>query len=423
MALHQDTSWEVRTAGSANNGTGFHDRIPGTSVDYSQQNASQLSINDLVGSAASVTVTSAAAGFTLAMTGNVIRIRGGANFTVGFYEIVLFNAANSVNLDRIPCTGAGANGLGEVGGAQINCDLIDTIVVPGNAVYIKVGVYAAHPAVLFNQTYSKTLPLSILGYNAARGDNPRDADRPLIEMGANIFSINDVAKIKNIRFSGSGANIVNATNTAVSNLLLENCSFSQLAIAGVTNCLNAAGAFIAIMSLVDCEFFGAAGGTKYGLQHSSLGSLFVINCYFHNLTDGIFTAAQTYKFICFNVFANLSNTGINEGASATNGGHIINNTFVGIGRSGVYSSSPTVIPIYCMNNTFSDCVTAGIEGIFVRPMYNNFFNCGVPWVGGTLNPVNNNTFVAPQFFTPGSNYALQRTSGLIDRAFSMRLGV
>ena len=415
MALVATTVWEVRQAGNAVNGGGFNDRIPGTSVDYSQQNASQLSIINLVGSAASVTVTSVAAGFTNAMVGNIIRIRGGANFTVGFYEIVAFNAANSVNLDRIPCTGAGVNGLAEVGGAQNNFDLIDVVVVPGNTVHVKSGTYAAHPAVTITAAGTKQSPLSILGYNVARGDAPTANNRPLIEMDINSFKFGAVINIKHIRFSGSNVKLLDCTQVGAAIFLIENCKFSHTAVAGAASCIGI-GQGNDALSVLDCEFSGL-GPLTYGISAQFYPIFTVMNCYFHNLNLGIFVAGSEFPQICFNIFAQV-NFGIYLSSSYA---VIVLNSFIQT-TTGVYTDA-TSAGTLCMNNTFSDCAAAGLDGLFKAVLYNNFFNCATPWIGGTLNPVDNNTFVNPQFVTPGSNYALQRTSGLIDRAFSMRLGV
>ena len=415
MALVATTAWEIRATGSANNGSGYNDRIPGTSVDYSRQNASQLSINDLVGAVASVTVTSVIGGFTQAMVGNVMRIRGGVNFTVGFYEIVLWNSANSVNLDSVPVTGIGANGLAEVGGGQINLNLIDTVVVPGNTVWIKSDTYAAHPITGFTAITTIYLPLGILGYDVARGDNPTGDNRPLLQFtGANTLTFTaggsaTHTKIRNIRFEFSSGRLGIQANG--SSTLLENCKIYS----GGSYCFlaNIGGRIICI----DCEFYGMIA-TTIGIYSAS--SLIAVNSYFHDLEIGISSGSDLEEKIFFSIFHNCQTAGIHDNGNSHH--KIINCTFSSIPR-GFYQTVAASQSALFMNNTFSDCSIAGIVSVNAKIMNNNFFNCAAIVIGSNYGLEDNNMFVNPQFVTPGSVFALQRTSGLIDKAFSMRLGV
>ena len=74
MALTGGTQWEIRADGDETNGGGFYDRDPGTSVDYCQQAAAQLSLSDLTTDGAGTGLGSVTGGFTAAMVGNIIRI-------------------------------------------------------------------------------------------------------------------------------------------------------------------------------------------------------------------------------------------------------------------------------------------------------------------------------------------------------------
>lgn len=419
MALAPATAWEVRTTGSANNGSGFNNRIPGTSVDYSQQNASQLSKADLACAAGSVTVTSVTNGFTNAMVGNVMRIRSGTNFTPGFYEIVQFNGVGSVDLDRVPVTANGSIGVAEVGGAQINLDLIDTVVVAGNTIWIKANTYAAHPAVTLTGAYTFYLPLSVIGYNAARGDNPTGANRPIIQMGTNAVQLgnasNPMIKIRNIAFEGSGT--YNLQRSASLALLLENCK--------ITNLKSTAGATTLIywannLTLIDCELSGTAGSTSVGINIGSSGANCVINSYIYNLTTGIDISSNLVAHVLFNIFAKCNDAIV----TGNNGLICINNVFAEIYNDAINITGTDYTPLL-MNNSFSDVVGDAIESVRGYLKNSNFFGCGIK-INGLYFPerlADNNIYVNPQFVTPGSNFALQRTSGLIDRAFSNRLGV
>jgi len=427
MALHQDTIWEVRTGGNNENGGGFHNRVPGTSVDYTFQNAPQLDLTDIACAGAGVTtITSVVGGFTAEMVGNIIKFHAGANFLTEFFEIVTVNSANSVTLDRTPATGVGANGHGKVGGGQVNCDLLDSVVVPGNTIYIQNGIYAAHPAITFTDSFTRALPLTIEGYNTLRGTRPTGNNRPVIQMGGNTITFKGFTKTSNISFEGTGDPIITWVSSGGNvgpAYFFTNCKFTNLASVGSSSCIKLLYSpnNTDNLLLIDCEFLGTAGATSYGVQDKVAGNTLnvsVLNCYFHNLTRGINIVGVTSVLdVAFSIFA-VCSYGVAGGGSIAC--RITNCTFDSISIDGFANGGEGTTFI---NNNFSNCVNAGINSQASVVMYNNFFGNGNNWTGGTLNPVDNNTFIAPQFVTPGSNYALQRTSGLIDRAFSMRLGV
>ena len=427
MSLPTTANWEVRITGNANNGGGFNNRIPGTSIDYSQQNASQLSKADLACAAGSTTVTSATNGFTPQMVGNYMRIRAGANFTVGFYEIVQFNGVGSIELDRVPVTGIGANGVAEVGGAQIQISAaVVSDFIAGNTIHVKTGTYAAHPNIALTDSGQFTVK-AISGYDVVRGDAPIGNNRPLLQLGVNKISYSGVVlnlEIKNLRIESSNTKVIDPINTNF-NLFLKNVKITHTAIAGgPLYCLygSAGGNY----TILDCEFSGTAGAISYGINPFGT-ALTVLNSHFHDLTSGIVLAGGSSGLnVLFCIFNRMAQSAIvgSEMSSC-----IINNTFANCGRSGFQNVIFGIIGgDLVINNTFSDCITAGMETLsdpFIC-RNNNFYGCGVPVLSSafrSLRLCDNNTYVNPQFVAPGSNYALQRTSGLIDRAFSMRLGV
>lgn len=426
MALAALTTWEIRTTGNANNGGGFNNRIPGTSVDYSQQNASQLSKADLACAAGAVTVTSATLGFTNAMVGNLMRIRAGNNFTVGFYEIVQFNGVGSVDLDRVPVTAVGSNGVAEVGGAQIQLSaVVVSALVAGNTIYIQNGVYAAHPAVSITAG-TPTLAIKIYGYNAARGDSPTGNNRPVLQMGANIFTIVTTAICligKHFRLEGSGHNIA-LTNSFIG-ITLENVKITNTAAAGTVELITTPAQEVSV-NLLDCELSGTAGATSIATDINRLFT--AMNCFFHDLTYGVVIGNSNEPFanLTFNIFARIGQSAISQGGANAVDLNCVNNTFANCGRSGIYLIN-TITP-FIINNSFTDCVVAGIE-IPNTPYIaknNNFFSCGVAAITHALYPLricDNNIYVNPQFFTPGTLFSEQRTSGLIDTGFSNELGV
>ena len=176
MSLPNATAWEVRVTGADTNGGGYTNLVPGTSVDYSQQAAAQLSPTDLA-CANSTTLTSAVGGFTASMQGNLIQIAGGTNFTAGFYQIVAYTNSNTVALDRNPTSGAAATlGTGAIGGALATPGKAFAAMLGSNICWIQQGVYSL-PAVLPALAGGGSgAPVCVFGYKAIRGDGDGDAN-------------------------------------------------------------------------------------------------------------------------------------------------------------------------------------------------------------------------------------------------------
>lgn len=120
MTITASAQWWVRTDGDDTNGAGYDATLAGgSSVNYSDQAAAQLTLTDLATpGAGSTTLTSATGGFTDAMIGNAIRIESGTNFQAGWYFMTARASSNSCTLDRTPSSGgAGSSGNGKLGGA------------------------------------------------------------------------------------------------------------------------------------------------------------------------------------------------------------------------------------------------------------------------------------------------------------------
>ena len=412
MALHANTLWEIRTTGNSENGGGFHDRIPGTSVDYSEQNAPQLDLTDLACAAGSITITSAVGGFTQAMVGNVMQIHAGANFVVGFYEIVTRNSANSIDVDRIPVTGIGANGHGKVGGGLTLITQIQAVVVNGNIIYVKSGTYTYVANTAIVATGSIQYPINIIGYDVARGANPTGNNRPLMHMQTFSFGPARYAHVHNLRIDGSHNTLIVAP-AQPSFVSFRNCYFENTAVAGTKYCIGAS--IFAVVN--DCEFMGTAGATSYGIS-TSQG--IVLNSYFHDLTYGVDVASAGVS-VLYSIF-NRVNYGVNYAAVGWAGGCIQNCTFYSVAIDAIRSSAATQYNTAIINNIFHNVVgnAINVNTKFIRN--NLFFGCGLETVYNAdynEGKVNAN----PLFTVPGTDFSLNRNSPAIDMAFSMRLGV
>lgn len=431
MALNAGTIWEVRTTGNANNGGGFFNRLPGTSVDYSQQNASQLAITDLVGALASVVVTSVIGGFTAGMVGNLMQIRGGVNFTVGFYEIVQWNSGNSVNLDRVPVVGAGSGGLAEVGGALISPETFILQGVANNICYVKSGTYTFTATRTQVNTY-----IRLFGYDTSRDVAPTGNSRPLIQLGAFWIAIIAGLALENFRFTGSATQLILGGD--VYPFVCFNCKFENTNNAGTRNCI-----YVSLakeIKLIDCEFSGTPGATSYGFNAPgnsgnvnnglNFGAYF---CFFHDLTYGFnepwfsFPYLGTIFFKC--TFARMGITAINNPYGANPSSYPINVLFCSFYQSGSYHLNiENHVGNIVYGNTFEGATISAIRDNAVPDNdswwinSNNFWNNGASVIGCKLDL--NNIGLNPLFVNPaGNDFNFGPGSPCIDNALGIRLGV
>lgn len=209
MTIHADVEWEIRTTGAATNGGGFYDKNPGTSVDYSQQDAAELALSDAASDGAGTGISSTTGGFTAAMEGNCMFLTG-SSFTEGWYVIVTYTDTNNVVIDR----SAGANQSGgtcNVGGAwDVSGATRDALFFNGtnkgdyNSVWWKKGDYVTPYTIVVAANY-----LHVFGFDVTHGDSPQGNDRPLVDFGA------------------GGTHYYMYFNTAADYLVLMNMRFSS----------------------------------------------------------------------------------------------------------------------------------------------------------------------------------------------------
>jgi hypothetical protein len=239
MALSASTVWECQVGGSDTAaGGGFNATRAGAGTDYSLQTTAQYSPTDLAAGSGSTTLTSAAAGFTSAMVGNLIRITAGTNVAAGHYEITAYTNSTTVTLDRTPTSGGAlSGGTGYVGGALASPGYAGSVMQTGNDVWIKAGTYALTSTtrnvsggrVTTNGGSNQDVARWI-GYTITRGDS---STRPLLQASGAFASqtlvtltsdtqwenidIDGASKTSVLGLSGSGAwvlktKIVNCTN-------------------------------------------------------------------------------------------------------------------------------------------------------------------------------------------------------------------
>lgn len=139
-AITSNTVWRIRVGGSNTNGGGYDSTISGATTDYTDQDAAQLTVTDIV-TIGNTTVTSVTGGFTTAMIGNCLRIVGD-----NYYFITARASSNSITVDRN--TGTAVAQTGSIGGAFATQDVfwtggsiaqpsITSPLAPGHIVYIR----------------------------------------------------------------------------------------------------------------------------------------------------------------------------------------------------------------------------------------------------------------------------------------------
>lgn len=413
MALSAGGLWGVRTGGNDLNGCYFYDEIPGTSVDYTDQDAAQAAFIALTTpGAGSTTLTDGAAGglFTTAMPGNGVYISAGVNFVAGMYYIKTWTDANNVVLDRSASpAGAGANGVGNVGGSRAT--LLDAFfegTSPGDTIWIMAGTYTLTEVIAVAKVGTPTSTIKVYGYNATRGDQPVDTDRPYIVCTpAFHIDLPDHWIIEHFRMLGSAVQVLQLSGdySRARNIFAHNDS-------GVANrygiyadgdgnvvedceCLSDAGYAL---------YIGLDGIARFNECHDSVRGIFagatqvvLINNLCYDNTDGIYTTVDCVK--------------------------IQGNTLDGNSGIGIDLAGGEICDL--VNNILSNNVT-GVNATNARESnyldFNDFFTNGTDVTN--VDKGANTLSVDPDYVNRGlKNFALNPTSGLLDEGLCLRKGV
>lgn len=347
--LSSTTTWEVRTTGNDANGACFDSNSGG--VDYSQQDAAQYHPLDLATSGAgSTTLESATAGFTSNMVGNCIKISSGTNFQAGRYQITSFFSSTSVVLDATPSSGgAGADGVGRVGGAAFSPGEIGGQIVAGNDVWLKYGTYTTtttavnvpQGTVSRSAIGTATLPIRFMGYDVTRGD--KTGNRPTFAGGppnGQTLMLWGAGLISNIILDGRaitadiGINYGGSTNTLeVDNVQL--IGFQSNAIRNGTSSSN--------LYLYDVEVTSCTTNAAIALTAS--GSLFIVGSNIHdNTVSGVSITGSAARLIVDRTLFDTNKNGSSGNAIVfTLGSHLImnNSTIYNSGSHGIDLQSNT----------------------------------------------------------------------------------
>ncbi len=288
MAVNAASHWVIRSDGNDANGCLFADLDPGTSVDYSNQAAPQLSLADIATDGAGTGVSSVTGGFTAAMVGNGLFLTGGGA-TPDYYQITVYTDTNTITIDR--SAGSNKTGVtGNVGGAVVTVqDSLFEKAVAGNTFYIqKAGSAYAIPAVVYiSKTGTSALPITIEGFDTTLGDDPTGTDRPQIDTGANYLrTFGSYWDLTNLRFTGtSSTNVVLRGSFGIT----KNCQFNNTGVTPGAYAVN----FSTYNHVEDCEILSSSGR---GVGYS--GGCSFVRCYIHDVaTYGVFVAGANANFI------------------------------------------------------------------------------------------------------------------------------
>lgn len=368
MGLSAQTVWEVRATGNDNNGAGWKAGAAGT--DYSQQDAAQKTGTDLAIHASDNTkVRPVAAGVAAADVGNLIKIRAGSGFTVGYYEITAQDGTYWT-LDRAAGTVGSTGGTYNMGGAAATLTVLTTVVPAGNIIWAKAGSYAANAS---TGTWSgggapspTTPPTRLYGYSFTRGDGQR-AVFSVTNGGQGFRTSGSGWIVANIEVSnGGGSGMGQAFLFQSTQNTMINCKatgFTQLG----------ANADNGPLAVIGCEFTGGTAAAS-GCVSMPGSNAIVAGCKIHaNACPGLVgsgASASATNWALYNLIFN--NTGVTSDG-IRDIGNCFGNTVYGSGRHGL-NMTGTVIVKFWRNNILAGnagygAVAANAAGYPPLPIY------------------------------------------------------
>jgi hypothetical protein len=299
-------------------------------MDYSQSTAAVDTGTDLAcadGDVNPSVITSASHNFTAQEVGNVIHITAGTGWTAGWYEIVSV-ATNAATLDRAVGTdGAKTSGTWYLGGAMsLNSTLDDDLFELGTGTngtggvrfYLKNGSFSTGEAITLTSDGGTQAPVTIVGYNALRGDTPTGTNRPTISIAATAITLGDNWEIYNVIVTGT-----TATNFNVgANNKIINCKIVNTSATANRNALTIGDSASFVFNSEFISYRGRAISSTNGTN--------VFGCFIHDSDTGIYHNATGYSANILNNIVSSNVTGaINIVAATTSGMQVVGNTLFG----------------------------------------------------------------------------------------------
>jgi len=326
LAVNKNPNGLNTTAGCSSDGTASLTAAT-WAIDYSQQNAAQISYSDLNTSGAGLTVTSAAHPFGKQQVGNALTIASGTNFTAGTYVIAslsgttatLVGAANS-------STGAGSSdGVAGLGGAFATPGKAASKKVAGNDVFWQAN--GTTPYNLSGNTVNtagcqvsdttggvdQTNVTWWVGWNTNRHINCPDTTWPilnanaqtsltLLSFGANYTRARNLIADGNSKATLTGIS-QNANYSKVDHLKAQNCTVIGLDIQGGNG-----------VTATSCSATTCSGTAGIRLSNSNVVIAFACEAY-ANTTVGISLSVNAVTICCIS----SGNTGAGFSTSSVSG--------------------------------------------------------------------------------------------------------
>lgn len=406
MAVAATMVWEIRSTATAGNVNGGGFKPGATGTDYSQQNAAQYNLTGIASSGAGNVVLSALAAAN--MVGNIAHVISGTNFTAGWFEITSVSVGVSITFSTNKagaaiCTGVGASGVINIGGALSLGDASDDAAfengVAGNTFWIKNGTYTLGTTVSISSAFgNRADAITVQGYKTTRGEVLAVADFPTIDVGAAVFSTGEFWKMKYLYFTGTG-------NPYLVNL----GAFTKMSYCKLKN----TGALLAAVwtsggsLLYGCDVQGGAGAAS-AVRAGSYAS--IEGNYIHDTAIGITMDTGFNITVIGNIISNCATCGLDFSSSNDAGSQVYGNTFygaetpAGIGLRVIAAS----YRISITNNIFYGW-TAALSCVSQTTVhyvdYNNFYNNTTDATNIAKGP--NDQAINPSFVNAGlANWAV-----------------
>ena len=410
MAISANAVWNFRASatGTAGKNGGFF--VAGASgTNYSLQDGAQYALTGVTSvGAGSVILTASAA---TDMVGNGLFVVSGTNFTINsWFEITSVVAGVSITVSTNAagtaiCTGAGAAGVINIGGANhLNSSLADDVFeagAAGNTYYIMSGSYTLGESISLARDGTTSLPIKIKGYTSSQGDSCSADSRPVLSFSSFSLTLGSYWWCYNLSLNSTAASVI---TMGASNKVI-NCKVINKSSTG-TNGINTSTNFF----IYSCEVACLGLGTAINLS-TNTGT--VADCYIHSSSNGISTAITSgHQSIINNLIIDCI-YGVAISALTSGVVLVANNTFCTpilatsgfVTSNGVYITSALPTGVVLTNNIFSQLVT----GVYTAnnpqmsfELYNNYYGNSTDvgtWVKDSTATSVNPTFVSVGFVT------------------------
>lgn len=301
MAFTSTVVWECRRTGSDSNGGGFDASSSGT--DYSQQDSPQVAYTDLAIGSTDTQFTSAANPPTSAHVGNVVNVTGGTGFAVQRAQITAVSGGIAI-CDKSLGTAGSTGGTGNLGGALLSPGIAAGLAVAGNTIFLK---YSATAWALSNSNNvaggrvslpggSSPLIVAFVGYDTTRTRWNTDANRPVLQPGANnvaTVTLGGDNLVRNLGLANpaayTGCTGITATNVS----LVESCTVAGHKDAFFCSWTPA--------TFLNCE---ASGFTNSGFNGNNQNGITCIACSAHDWSGaalgGFYAVNQAVRCLAYN---------------------------------------------------------------------------------------------------------------------------